>query len=880
MKSIYFQFITLSILFSMIYSQNQTAHEEYLLDYDWQFRFDKEEKWRNIDIPHDYSIIQKFDERLEGEAGFLPGGTVYYKKTFTIKRQGDFFASLYFQGVYKEAYVTLNGVKVGENHYGYNPFSFDVTKQLKVDGETENVLEVKVEHAQPSSRWYSGSGIFRSVKLTLAYDVHFAVDGVYVTTPDIEKGEGKVKVASEVVNNAPIDKKICLHILIKDKEGNEVAKSITENEELKVGETRIINDELIVEKPELWSDKTPNLYTIEVELYVNDDFFCDSYSSRFGFRYFHFDKKVGFTLNGVPTKLHGFCNHHDNGALGSIDNYDADYRKFKQLKELGFNSVRTSHNVPHRTWIDICEELGILVDEEFFDGWNYSKNGNNKDFSEFFHTKISGDNHLLGSKDGMVWSEYAIKAAIKRDRNSPSVIMWSIGNEIDSNSRVDGNSRNVAKNLILWGKEMDDTRPYTSGENDAFRTHDPNKLAINDEIAKSGGVVGYNYGNHGELKDGAEKYGAIYISESASVLNSRGVYSVYENSARTQGNDGLLHITSYDISFPFWGTTTHYCLWITLTQDFCAGQYIWTAHDYIGEPTPWSIGGTGSVSKKGPVPNSSYFGIIDTAGFPKDTYYLYSAQLRKDIHTLHIVSAWDKNNIYFYQNTKKTPVHVYTSVPKAYLYRSDKEEPICGITREVQKTEAGHIYYTFKVQSLDKMCEAVNPDRNDVGTDLYARFNIEFMEGTKIYAKGFNEEEKEIEKSEIIGKQTAGQPNLEKMVMEVKCDKEVLKPDSKNLAYITVEFKDEEGYENTKGNYLVSFTLEGEGKILGVDNGDSATVDKFQEESVLKGPDFAVIKAYSGKALCIVTSNRKEGNITVTVSSENFEDQKIEIKVE
>ncbi len=879
MFKIFFNFFLFLISFSLMLSMKDdeiiSQRKVILFDDDWEFQMNGDKEWQKIYLPHDFSISQKFDEKYEAESGFLPGGTALYRKKFKLPPMDyETSAIIYFYGVYNEAYVSINGVALGENHYGYNSFSFDLSKNLIIDGETENLLEVKVVHNVPSSRWYSGSGIYRSVELILTRQIHVAVDGLKITTPDIESGKGTVKVDAEIINEAKNPSKIKLNVVIKDKEGKSVSEGSSEEVEIQNGNMKIVSAELSVEKPSLWSDIEPNLYTVELELLADGEK-VDEYTDKFGFRYYSFDKDKGFILNGKPTKLNGVSIHHDYGALGSIDIYDAGLKRFKQLKEMGINSIRTTHNPAHKTWIKLCDELGLLAIEEMFDCWNHSKGGNT-DFAKFFNTGIDKSNLIIGGKQGMTWAEYVIKSTIKRDRNSPSIILWSTGNEINN---FDSTSPTIAKNLVLWGKEIDETRPFTIGENKVYRDYAGDRFKSCEEIRKSGGIIGFNYATHTQLKEGTGKFGPIYLSESASALNSRGVYSLLDNGGLTKKNDGKYHLTSYDTSYPSWANTAHYFLWTTLANDYVAGQFVWTGFDYIGEPTPWLGSSAGSQTGKGPIPNSAYFGIIDSAGFPKDSYYLYRSQLRKDSTTVHLLTAWDKNNIFFSDDSKKkTPVHVYTNAPKLEIYRNDNEnEPICTLTRTVVKTNVGHEYYTFKGESNNKICEAISPSNDDLGTDLFGRFNIEFLEGSQLFTKAYDEDNKLIEQEKIIGNQKIAAPNKEKLDLDIKVDKEEIDSDGKNLAYVEVSIVDDKGILDTKANNLISFSLEGKGKILGVDNGDQATVDKYQQESVKKGDDFAVINAYAGKALVIIASNREEGDIELTISSEGFEEKVVNL---
>ena len=882
-KYVYLIITTIIIFFSNsrkfhyknIISANDSNGQIFNLNSYWKFKFKNDVEWKIINIPHDFSIIQQFDEKYEAQSGFLPGGVAIYKKEFKIFYVKPKKVILYFYGIYKDSYIKINDKYIGENHYGYNSFYFDISNYLISNGKTLNKIEVKVEHQLYSSRWYSGSGISRGIFMKISDLIHIGTDDVKITTPDIKNNKGTVNIEINVINEYDINSKFQVNINIKNKNNEKVSYLTSKEYEIKSKNKLLIKETLNVDNPLLWNDKNPNLYKIEIELINNKKEILDKYSHKFGFRYYNFDKNKGFIINGIPTKLHGACLHHDYGALGNIDNFDAAYKRLTKLKEMGFNALRTSHNTPYKTWINICDEIGLYVIDEFFDGWNFNKMGNSNDFSKYFNIKIKKNNKIIKENIELTWAEFVVSTTVKRDRNNPSVIMWSIGNEIGCISKIDKNSINIAKNLILMVRKYDN-RPITRADND-YRRNNKEQLKINDAIKNNGGIIGYNYANIGNLKKGVEKYGNIYLSESASALNSRGVYNIYKNGFINR-NNGNLHLTSYDISHAAWSTDAKYSLYITLTQDYVAGQFVWTGFDYLGEPTPWISRVPGSVSGKGAIPNSSFFGIIDTAGFPKDTFYLYKALLKNDEIVLHIVSAWDKNNICFVDDNKKAPVHIYSNVYKIEIYRSDIQESICTSFRKDHVTEEGYKYFTYEIKSNNKICDVVDYNDDDLGGNLFSRYYIEFKEGTKLYTKGYDKNEKIIKEENIIGNYYIQAPNLKNLKLEINVDKNKIKADGESLAYIEVSIIDNEGILNSMGNNEITFYLEGKGKILGVDNGDQSTVDKYQQKSVLKSNNLAMIKAFRGKAMAIVGSNKEPGMIKVKISSTNFEDKLVEIE--
>lgn len=818
--------------------------------------------WSEVTLPHDFSIFQPFTESGEAESGFLPGGTGWYRKTFTLPES---FAGkslvLNFDGVYSEAYVYVNGELVGEHHYGYTAFAFDLTNYLTCDGRTENLVAVKAVNNLPSSRWYSGSGIYRDVTLIVTDPVHVDLNGTTVTTPDIKNGDGTVSVGVKVVNSGSSDADVTVRNTVYDSAGEAVSVSSETSVSVKAGASQTANVDAYVASPKLWSIEQPNLYYVRTELVVDGDV-ADVYDTDFGFRWFAFDHDTGFSLNGKNVKLNGVCMHHDQGALGSAAYYDAMYRQLSIMKDMGVNAIRITHNPGDEDYVKICDELGLLVIEEFFDGWNRAKNGNYNDFARFFMQQISEDNALIGGSSEMTWAEFALKSTVKRDRNSPSVILWSLGNEISEGSGDSDLFPDIARNLIRWIGEEDATRQATLGDNQRD-TGSAYVRQVNQVIKESGGVNGFNYANASQLASLHNNYDYIIASETASAVNSRGIYM----SQASQGNaDGKYHLTSYDMSSVGWGKTAHKSMWDTITVDYVGGQFIWTGFDYIGEPTPWNGTGTGSGGR-GQVPNSSYFGIVETTGFAKDSYYLYRSQWKQDDTTLHLVTAWDSRNML--QTGGKTPVWVYSNAPVVKLYRDGK--PIGTATREVHVTDAGHKYYTYTTSSEDEsVCTAVQ-GRED--TSLYAVFNVAFEDGT-ISARALDESGKEIE--DPVGTTSITTPEEPARLIVTQEKKEIV-ADGSSLAYISVDVTDAEGNLDTTAVNTIQFSLIGDGEIVGVDNGDQATKDKYQQASVLESPTSAHINAYAGKALVIVRSTKDIGSFTLDISSKGLQGDSVTV---
>ena len=428
-------------------------------------------KWGNLKLPHDFSITQEPSNSNEAESGFMPGGTGWYRKNFTLPSdyEGKSIV-LNFDGSYNHTYVYVNGTKVGENHYGYNDFAFDISKHLICDGKTENVISVKVVHQTPSSRWYSGSGIYRDVELIVTDAVHVSRNGVYVTTPELatEKGGNvTVKVQTKVQNDGDAQVAAKIRTTVLDAEGKAVSEASTTDVTLTENGTEEKEQNLKVNNPALWSTEKPNLYYVQTEVLVGDEV-KDINKETFGFRYIDFNSNTGFSLNGKNVKLKGVCMHHDQGALGSASEHDAVYRQVSKLKEMGCNAIRTAHNTPSSVLLKACNELGMMVMDETFDGWAFPKNGNSQDFSTHYNKTISEDNKLLGATAGDTWYKFVLESNIERDKNDPSVVIWDIGNELNFGVTDPSKYEQYAKNMKSYIEAIDKTRPITVGDNNPY----------------------------------------------------------------------------------------------------------------------------------------------------------------------------------------------------------------------------------------------------------------------------------------------------------------------------------------------------------------------------------------------------------------------------
>ena len=816
--------------------------------------------WQQVDLPHDYSITQKYSQSNEAESAYLPGGTGWYRKSFTIDRDlaGKRIA-INFDGVYMNATVWFNGVKLGTHPYGYSPFSFDLTGNAKF-GE-ENTIVVKVENRLPSSRWYSGSGIYRDVTLTVTDGVHVGNNGVAIKTPSLATqngGDVTMNLTTKVANDTEAAANITLKQTVFPKGGKTdaaIGTVTTASKSIAAGASADVTSTITAASPKLWSIKNPNLYTVRTEV-LNGGKVLDTYDTEYGFRWTGFDATSGFSLNGEKVKLKGVSMHHDQGSLGAVANRRAIERQVEILQKMGVNSIRTTHNPAAKALIDVCNEKGVLVVEEVFDMWNRSKNGNTEDYGKWFGQAIAGDNAVLGGDKDEIWAKFDLTSTINRDRNAPSVIMWSLGNEMMEgiSGSVSGFPATSAK-LVAWTKAADSTRPMTYGDN-KIKANWNESNTMGDNLTANGGVVGTNYSdgaNYDKIRTTHPSW-AIYGSETASAINSRGIYN--RTTGGAQSSDKQL--TSYDNSAVGWGAVASSAWYDVVQRDFVAGTYVWTGFDYLGEPTPWNGTGSGAVGSW-PSPKNSYFGIVDTAGFPKDTYYFYQSQWNDDVHTLHILPAWNEN-VVAKDSGNNVPVVVYTDAAKVKLYFTPKgstEKRLIGEKSFTKKTTAAG--YTYQVyEGADKDSTAHK--------NMYLTWNVPWAEGT-ISAEAYDENNRLIPEGSTEGNASVTTTG-KAAKLKADADRKTITADGKDLSYIEVDVTDANGHIVPDAANRVTFDVKGAGKLVGVDNGSSPDHDSYQADNR---------KAFSGKVLAIVQSTKEAGEITVTAKADGLQSSTVKI---
>lgn len=805
--------------------------------------------WESVSLPHDFSITQDFtNSGTEVESGNLPTGTGWYRKMFTMP--ADYASKevfLNFDGVYNNAYIYVNGKLVAENHYGYNSFSVNIGNYITCNGSAWNLVAVKVESEMASSRWYSGSGIYRDVTMTITNPVHVARHGTYVTTPTVTSESASVNAAVTVDNDSSESRSVTVQTTVYNP-SNKAVSSSEKDVTIAAKSSSVLSFDHTVASPMLWDIDTPNLYTVETVINDADSGTIDIYKTDFGIRTISWETDTGFCLNGKNVKLKGVCMHHDQGALGAVQEYDAIYRQLKILKDMGCNAIRTSHNSASRILIELCNKLGFLVMEEFFDDWDSPKNGNSNDFSKYFRKTLSADNDLVGAESDMTWAQFVVKETMLRDRNDPSIVIWDCANELYQASSST-NYATIAAIMRETVRTYDTTRPLTEG-NDQSRL-----LNVDDYMD----VIGANY--HPEAWNTIKNNGTLtkpfVATESISAITSRGIYSYSSTRQGGQVSQKNYALYSYDNSRVNWGSTAAYGWYYVAANDWFSGEFVWTGFDYIGEPTPWNGSGTGSST----VPNSSYFGIVDTAGFPKDQYYLYRSWWQNNDTTLHLLpGTWNKDNLYL--NNGYAYVNVYSNADHIELLLNGN---VIGTAQSTDVTTAnGYTYKTWTETAVDTSNCNTNEIYSSTGHDLYAQFGVKYTEGT-LSVKAYDAEDNEISDTVGTNSVTSGK-SAAKIVAKIWGDDNFV-ADSDSYAYVEFEAVDEDG--NFVNDYYgtLDISVNNNGVIAGVDNGFQGTTKKFRQSSVIKSDTSATIEMFSGRALAIVRTTDIPNNIQVTATN-------------
>ena len=808
--------LTLVVFFSISGTISAQTRTEYLLDKNWKFSKGdfpeavqpsfNDSKWESVTVPHDWAIKGPFSGQNDsqkvqitqngekeatvktGRTGGLPFiGKGWYRNTFKPPafKKGD-RAVMLIDGAMSFPVVYLNGKEVGHWAYGYNSFSIDLTAQMK---EGDNLLAISLENKPESSRWYPGAGLYRNIHLIITKSVNIPVWGSYITTPEVQADFAKVKIRTKVESLDGKFENLKLQTEIKNAVGEVVA---TATQTLAATDGQYFEQQFIVQKPALWSPEQPNLYYATSRLYLGNEL-KDEYQSRFGIRTIKFEPQKGFSLNGVYRKFKGVCNHHDLGPLGAAVNESALRRQLLLLKDMGCDAIRTSHNMPAPELVKLCDELGFMMMVESFDEWKSPKVRNG--YSALFDD----------------WAEKDIVNMIHANWNSPSVVMWSIGNEVPDQGTKNGNK--ILKFLQDICHREDPTRPVTLGMDRIKQALDNNFAAVLD-------IPGFNYKpNQYEEAYNRLPQGFILGTETASTVSSRGVYKFPVEFYKQK-----MYADNQSSSYDF-----EYCNWSQIPDDefvkqddlnYVIGEFVWTGFDYLGEPTPYD--------EKWPS-HSSYFGIIDLAGLPKDRFYLYRSRWNTQQSTLHILPHWTFPG----REGQVTPVFAYTNYPSAELFINGK--------------------------SMGK--QSKNKSSN---TNRYRLMwkDVKYEPGT-IKVVAYDESGKAVAEEMV---KTAGKPHH----LVFNSDRKHLQPDGKDLAYVTVSIVDADGNLCPDAVNEMNFDVAGAGKFKVVANGDPTDLSLFHQPRM---------KAFNGKVVVTIQSGDKSGVARLKVTSKRLKTGNFELPI-
>jgi beta-galactosidase len=776
--------------------------------------------WRRVDLPHDWSIER--DPTPEGGTnsgtGFLQGGLGWYRKTFTLPpSMAGHQISAEFDGVYMDSVIYVNGQEAGSHAYGYTGFNVDLTGLVHTDGRTPNVIAVKVRNQLPSSRWYSGSGIYRDVHLTVTDPVHVQRHGVFVTTPDLARtlksGYADVHVRTDVAEGSA---QAAVVSTVLDPHGRTVARQTSGVTPGSGGGTATAD--VRVRHPALWSTGRPDLYTLRTDVVVAGRT-VDTTTTRFGVRWFTFAPDGGFSLNGVRTKLQGVDLHHDGGALGAAVTKDALYRQMKLMKSMGVNAFRTSHNPPSPAMVEVCQELGIVMMVEAFDTWRTPKV--KYDYGRFFDANSDAD----------------IKEMVDAAKNSPAVVLWSIGNEIpDSTSVAVGVP--IARRLIADVKSIDTSRPIVMGS-DKYRSV-PAAGSAQDQILGLLDGIGLNYNTAASVDALHARYPGKFFfeSESSSETSTRGAYQDPQQLNTGENHTpGKRATSSYDNNLASWTMSGEYGLKKDRDRGWFAGEFLWSGMDYIGEPTPYDVF---------PV-KASFFGAVDTAGFPKDMYYLFKSQWTATPMVHLLPMNWtdhrpgDPVQVWAYSNADT--VQLYLNGKSLGTRRFDQKTTTDG-RKYLETTEATHDDKT--VTSGPYPGSYTSP--NGSAGKLHLTWDVPYAPGT---LKAVATRDGKVVATDVL--KTAGKP----YTVRLSPDHQAVAADGRSLSYVTADVVDSHGVTVPGADNALHFTVAG-GSLAGLDNGREESAENYKASSR---------EAFNGKALAIVRSGRAPGPITVTVTS-------------
>ena len=793
MRNVFLSFLLLS---HVSFAQQR---QEVMLQDGWQFSHDKA-TWQTVSIPHDWAISGPFDKKWDlqrvaieqngekeateksGRSGALPWiGEGHYKRTVSIPK-GYERAELLFEGAMSEPTVVVNGQQAGYWAYGYNAFRVDITPYIK---QGDNLLEVDLRNVEESSRWYPGAGIYRPVTLILTPRTHIDDWSIYAHTTSVKNGKAVVEAEGKVVN-AGKDMTACMTLTTTD------GQTVATKEGLHINADGSFHTTLTVEKARLWSPETPHLYVLTTSVKDGTGRVVDQKAVRTGIRTIRVSREHGFQLNGQSRKLKGVCLHHDLGALGAAVNKAALIRQIVTMKRMGCDAIRTAHNMPSQWQMEICDSLGMMVMAESFDMWIYPKckNGYARLFKE--------------------WSDRDMTNLVLANRNHPSIVMWSIGNEIPEQWSEEG--RQIAIRLQGICHSLDPSRPVTQGM-------DRVDAALSSGFAQAMEVPGFNYRLH-KYQKGIETLpqGFLLGSETASTVSSRGVYQFPVVAEAVDAQGSTLRKNHYNGQCS--GYDVQHCSWSNLPdddwvwqddKDWVIGEFVWTGYDYLGEPSPYD--------EYWPS-RSSYFGICDLAGLPKDRYFLYRSKWNREEHTIHLLPHWTFGKE---RRGQVTPVYCYTDYPEAELFVNGKSQG--------RRTKNA-------AERLDRYRLRWNDVRYEPGE---IRVVVYDEKGDKAGEQTVRTAGKAVSLQTDVWTQNGG----------------TLKADGNDMAFVTVSLTDKRGTLVPDGDDQLTFEVTGAGRFEAVCNGDATSLEPFVKPTM---------RLFNGQLVVIVRSGRQAGTVRLKVS--------------
>ncbi len=765
-------------------------------DHDWRFHLGDvagaqapafaDSVWRTLDLPHDWSIEGEFSEQNPAgvAGGALPGGVGWYRKTFTVPAaDSGKVVFVEFDGVYRNSEVWINGQYLGKRPYGYSSFRYELTPNVRF-GAGRNVIAVRVDNSQqPNSRWYSGSGIYRHVRLVTTDPMHVAQWGTYVTTPVVSVDSSHVTIRTSLRNDRRVEQPIVLSTVVYDSAGREVA-AVSTMGRIPGDSVAELAQDLTISRPVLWSLERPYLYRAVSRVRCGNSV-CDTYTTPFGVRSFVFRVDSGFFLNGRHIKIRGVCLHHDLGALGAAVNTRAIERQLEIMRAMGVNAIRTSHNPPAPELLDLTDRMGFIVLDEAFDMWKKEK--------------TPYDYHL----DWDAWHVRDLSDMVLRDRNHPSVFMWSIGNEVmEQWTNGDSTAAPIARELAAIVRALDPTRPITQAANNGSPQNPVFHAGALD-------LLGHNYHHEVWAEFPVQYPGAKFlITEAMSALNSRGVYEQPSDSVASyetpyvknhgpQPNKNY-RLSSYDNRKAFWGSLHEESLRLFERYPFLSGMFVWQGIDYLGEPTPYEWPA-----------RSSYFGVADLAGFPKDPFYLYQSVWTEQ-PMLHLLPHWN------WTPGESIDVWAYTNADEVELFLNGKS---LGVKRKPEPVS----HLMWRVAYAPGTLRAVARKSGRVWVTAEVK--------------------------------TAGAPARVALVP----DRARIRADGEDLSFVTVRVEDRAGVEVPTAEPLIRFRVSGPARIVGVDNGDQISHTSFQAKQV---------RLFNGRAVVIIRSNGRPGTATLTAEAD------------